>query len=70
MTSLTLSSVHIDPCDADGRGRLQGWSLYERRVQREGIFERPFGDDQPIKKLWAYPRFPELRCRRNTTKAA
>eukprot|EP00035_Acanthoeca_spectabilis_P015911 m.320220 g.320220 ORF g.320220 m.320220 type:complete len:962 (-) comp16450_c0_seq2:124-3009(-) len=48
----------------------ESWSLYERRVQREGIFERPFGDDQPIKKLWAYPRFPELRCRRNTTKAA
>lgn len=46
----------------------QHWSLYERRIQREGIFERPFGDDQPLRKLWGYPRFPELRCRRNTTK--
>lgn len=52
------SSVHV-----------QAWSLFERRiVANEGIYERPFGDNEPIARLWRAKRFPELRCRQNTSK--
>lgn len=42
VVSMLFSKNHISLADED----KALWSLYERRIQREGIFERPFGDDE------------------------